>query len=143
MAGGASVHYVRRNAMSRQSRRHIFFDTEADVDYANGVESQTWKLAVAGFLDMDPRKLAPTETARRYLDARSLWSDIDDFTRPNSRTILWAHNLAYDLRVAQAFAILPELGWSLRAIVLDGISCWAKWVRDSHTLVCADFTSWA
>lgn len=143
MAGGAAVHYLRHNAQSKQSRRHIFVDTEARISYGDSQQTQSWLCGVARYLDTDTRRKTPLMYDSEYGSPRALWDDVSDFTRPNSRTILWAHNLAYDLRISRALEILPPMGWSLRAIVLDSLSCWAKFTRDSHTLVCADFTSWA
>lgn len=145
MAGGGNkTHYLRRNEQNRQSRRHVFFDTEARISYQQPIQRQEWLLGCARFLDADTRRREPKLTDAEYFDNRELWQDVSDFTRPNTRTLVWAHNLAYDLRISNALEILPDLGWTLRAIVLDGISSWAKFSDDDkRTLVCTDFTSWA
>lgn len=143
MPGGSTTHYLRGNAMSRQSRRHIFFDTEAVQHYDNGVVTQTWLCGVARYLDADTRRREPVVFDREYSDPSALWDDVSDFTRRNARTLLWAHNLSYDLRISRALELLPPMGWSLRAIVLDGLACWAKFTWDDRTLVMCDFTSWA
>lgn len=143
MPKGAAVHYLRSNKTSGQSRRHIIFDTESTAEYDGHSETQSWLCGSARYLDRDTRLKEPRVTNTDYQDAHSLWLDVSDFTRPNARTLIWAHNLSYDLRIARALHILPELGWTLGAINLDGTSTWAKWTRDDHTLVMADFTSWA
>lgn len=143
MAGGASVHYLRGNSQSKQSRRHIFIDTEAEVHYEDGLQTQSWLCGVAKFMDADTRRAEPALSVSDYTRPDSLWRDVGEFTRPNARTILWAHNVAYDLRISRALDILPRLGWSCKAIVLDGVSCWAKFTCENRTLVIADFTSWA
>lgn len=143
MAGGAAVHYLRANAQSKQSRRHIIIDTEAQVHYEAGMQTQSWLCGVARYVDADTRRTAPLVAQVDYLDPVALWDAVSEFTRPNARTILWAHNTAYDLRISRGLEILPWLGWSCKAIVLDALSCWAKFTREGHTLVIADFASWA
>lgn len=143
MSGGNATHYLRHNHQTRQSRRHVFLDTEARTTYHQPVQSQSWLLGVARFMDLDPRRKSPLDTTTEYVDEHTLWGDVDKFTRSGTRTVLWCHNLAYDLRIARGLEILPDLGWNLQAIVLDGLASWAKFTRDKRTLVCADFLSWA
>lgn len=142
MRGGAKVHYVRGSGNSNQTRRHVFFDTEATTHYANGIQTQRWQLGCARYLDTDSRRSEPVMFDEDYVDPQELWRVVGEFTRPKTRTIVWAHNLAYDLRISRALEILPRMGWTLTAINLDGVSAWAKWTFDSRTLVMADFTSW-
>lgn len=145
MSKGSPTHYLRQNHQNRQPRRHIFIDTEARITYdpQTQQQEQTWRLGAARYLDNDPRRPAPKVTDADYQDVGSLWRDVTAFTRSGVRTVLWAHNLAYDLRVSNALTVLPELGWHLQAIVLDGFSCWARFTQPDRSLVCADFTSWA
>lgn len=135
-------HYLRTNLQTRLPRRHVFFDTEATVTYSGGVQLQEWRCGVARFRDADTRRPKPRTYETDYLSPEDLWRDISDFTRQGCRTILWAHNLAYDLRISRAFVVLPALGWSLRAIVLDGMACWARFQRGKASLVCTDLSSW-
>lgn len=135
-------HYLRTNLQTRLPRRHVFFDTEATVTYSGGVQLQEWRCGVARFRDADTRRPEPRTYETDYLSPEDLWRDISDFTRQGCRTILWAHNLAYDLRISRAFVALPALGWSLRAIVLDGMACWARFQRGKASLVCTDLSSW-
>jgi hypothetical protein len=137
-----SAHYLRHNQQTRMPRRHIFLDTEARITHPDGVQRQEWLCGAAEFYDCDPRRKEATLDGADYLDPARLWVDVDAFTRDGSRTVLWAHNLAYDLRIADALGHLPALGWSLRAIVLDGQACWARFVRDRRSLVCTDLTAW-
>lgn len=142
---GSPTHYLRHNLQNRQPRRHIFLDTEADVTYDpdHSQQEQSWRLGVARYVDADPRRKAPAVTDVDYRGLGPLWRDVSAFTRRGSRTLLWAHNLAYDLRISQGLIALPQLGWSLEAIVLDGQSCWARFKMDDRTLIMCDFTSWA
>lgn len=136
------AHYVRPTTQNRQPRRHIFFDTEAQVTYEPdaGIQTQTWLCGVASFVDSERGDGIRAE--HEYAAAGDLWQAVSRFARRDGRTVLWAHNVAYDLRIANALKYLPELGWSLQAIVLDGRSCWARFSQGKASLVCADLTSW-
>lgn len=136
------AHYLRHNQTSRMPRRHVFIDTEARIDYTPPVQTQRWSCGVAEFYDCDPKRKAPLLEAADYTDPRELWAAVDTFCRPGARTIVWAHNLSYDLRIARGLEILPSLGWSLRAIVLDGQACWARFTKGKATMVCTDLTAW-
>lgn len=143
---GSKTHYLRENLDNRLPRRHIFLDTEAEITYdpSRHEQSQAWLCGVARYMDADTRRSTPKLTDTDYVDPGSLWADVSTFTRPNSRTLLWAHNLAYDLRIAQTFDYLPQFGFSLQAIVLDGGHCWARFRDDGgRSLVMCDFASWA
>lgn len=145
MSKGSPTHYLRLNHQNRQPRRHVFIDTEARIEYdpETQQQEQTWRLGVARYVDNDPRRRSPKVTDAEYESASALWHDVSAHTRSGTRTILWAHNLAYDLRISGAMSELPALGWRLQAIVLDGFSCWARFAQSDRSLVCADFTSWA
>lgn len=135
-------HYLRANLCSKQPRRHVFIDTEASIEYSEGVQTQAWLCGVARFYNADPRRKTPATRDVDYVQPGDMWADITAFTRAGSRTVVWAHNLGYDLRISRALIALPELGWSLRAIVLDGRSVWARFAMGKRSLVLADFTSW-
>lgn len=130
-------HYVRRNESTRLPRRHVILDTEARTTPAPKGEIQTWRCGVAAFAEL--RESGEWSTAVRAFDGPgSLWSLVDSFCKPNGRTVLWAHNLSYDLRTARALPALHGLGWDLQDIRLARQGTWARWRRDKRTLVAVD-----
>lgn len=78
---------------------------------------------------------------RVHLTPQALWEAVSAFTLPRRRTVLVAHNLAYDLRISQAIRLLPALGWELRFIALNEYGCWADWIRNGATLLMVDSAS--
>jgi hypothetical protein len=56
---------------------------------------------------------------------------------------VWAHNLAYDLRISRALELLPRLGYSLTGIVLNQTAVWASFKGPAGALLCCDLSSWA
>lgn len=142
MRAGSSGHYVRRNESTRLPRRHVILDTEAIRAPAPGGEVQRWRCGVAAFAEL--RESGEWSVAvRRFDGPGSLWSLVDSFTKTNGRTVLWAHNIAYDLRTARALPALHGLGWDLGDIRLSRQGTWARWKRDKRTLVGVDsFAVW-
>lgn len=124
-------------------RRHIVLDCEAHQTDDGHRKVQTFRLAVAGFDYQSKAGRAWKSTdLQRFDTPRDLWEWVDGCTIKGRRTIVVAHNLAYDLRVADAFTILPALGWSLEMVRLDHGSAWCKWKRDTSSLMLTDTVSW-
>lgn len=121
----------------------MFIDTEAHRVDDGTVETQTFRLAVAAF-DAQPRKgSAPKPTAwGRFRSPEELWQWVTDRTIRGRSTILWAHNLAYDLRVSDCFRVLPELGWELSFVRLDKGQAQADWRNNGRSLRMVDSSSW-
>lgn len=133
-------HYIRSNESSRLPRRHIVIDTEATFDPAAPVEEQTWRCASVVYqhlTDRDNWRVRQVE----YTDIDLMWKEIIAYTRPKRRTILWAHNLAYDLRTSAALVKMEQPPWRLEDIRLASQGTWAKWTDGSRTLFGVDSAS--
>lgn len=140
MSNQRFCHYVKPNEITRVPRRHIFLDVESHRIPDDQGEAQTWRLAVAQFWSNDKGRKEHDATAT--FDAPNLlWAAVDTFCRQKSRTVLWAHNLGYDVRVSEAFDQLPRLGWSLVAHNLSGKGCWLQWRKDRASLCMVDSAS--
>lgn len=136
-------HYVRPNETTKQPRRWVWLDTEAkEVPTARGWR-QDWLIAVTAFDDRDKKHRTPKETEwQTHRDPLALWEWVSARTSKRARTILVAHNLAYDLRIAGAMVHLPALGWTLEGIRLDRGQAWARWRREGATLAMVDSMAW-
>lgn len=135
-----SGHYIARNEASRIPRRHVIFDVEARSRTDGRSESQTFRCAAAIFLHLTDAGNW-VQRAATFTDRALMWKEILAFTRPKRRTVLWAHNLAYDLRASGALVDLEHAGWPLVDIRLANHGTWAKWSRDTRTLVAVDSSS--
>ena len=49
----------------------------------------------------------------RHDTAEALWDHIAGFARKSQRTVVVAHNLAYDLRISGGLDYLPQHGWEV------------------------------
>lgn len=136
-------HYVRHNRVTRVPRNFIYFDSEANREVHGRGEVQTFRVAVAVREQRrnDNHGWAERQTGV-FRTAAELWAWIDAHTTTKARTVCVAHNLAYDLRLTDGFAMLVSLGWELTDVRLDRGGTFAKWRRDGRTLVCMDSFAW-
>lgn len=134
------AHYIRANEQARIPQRFIILDTEADRKRGKNGEVQSWALAVCAFVTW--AKSGTIDIVQwRYSTPADMWQAISEFTRTGRRTVLYAHNLNYDLRISQALSQLPSLGWQMKDMRLDGRGSWSKWHRDGASLNLCDSAS--
>lgn len=133
-------HYIKPNHSNRIPRRHIFMDTESASVRTKKGHVQRWRCGAAAYRQADKGRTAK-DYLRVYRDPRALWTDVSEFTKPRHRTILWTHNLGYDVRIADAFRTLPALGWRVVTHNLANRGTWIQWARDGATLLMVDSTS--
>lgn len=137
------AHWVAPNHQTRVPRAFVYLDTEAHRTKVGRREVQTFRLAVAAFDAV--RKDRDGWKQREWCRATSpdeLWEWVTGRCRRRARTVLVAHNLAYDLRISDAFVCLPRLGWRFVAGRVDDGQAWFVWRQLDRTLTCVDSTSW-
>lgn len=133
-------HYVRPNETTRVPRSIIVINTAATTTRLTGGHEQTWKVACAWFRKARKGR-APVETESVYRTPRDLWQAVSDHCGASGRTVLWSHNLGYDVRISEAFLQLPSLGWTLDAHNVAPRGSWFIWHRDRATLNMVDTAS--
>lgn len=133
-------HWIRPNEASQVPTRFIFLDTEARTESTANGEKQYWRCAVANFVHWTSRGNIKQEY-REYDTPEQLWSDIDGHTRDGARTVLYAHNLPYDMRIARLLVGLPATGYRLECIRLDNRGSWSRWRKAKATLLLCDTAS--
>jgi hypothetical protein len=133
-------HYIRKNEAARIPERYIILDAEAHRTRTKNGEVQSWALACTSYLSWTKNGTISRQNCR-YEDPITLWQAVSSFTRPKRRTVLYAHNLNYDLRISQALTYLPLNGWTLRDMRLDGRGSWSRWVKDQRSLLLCDSAS--
>lgn len=137
------AHWVTPNHQTRVPRAFIYLDTEAHRARSGRREVQTFRLAVAAY---DAKRKDREGWRERqwgsFVDVGSLWEWVTAHCGHRARTVLVAHNLAYDMRIADAFTELPRLGWEFVAGRVDDGQAWFVWRNGDRTLACVDSTSW-
>lgn len=143
MRQSGRAHYVAHNAVTRVPRSYIYLDTEAHRTVIGRQETQTFRLAVAAYDTIRKDREGWKDRAwGQFVDVASLWGWVTAHCRRKARTVLVAHNLGYDLRIADAFTHLPALGWTFVAGNVGAGTCWFMFRNGDRTLCCVDSMSW-
>ena len=135
------AHWIKGNDQNRIPKRWIAFDTESITRKGKDEESQSWRLGAAVRWRRDLKSGQEVESAI-FADPVALWVWVDDYCRPEQRTVITAHNLGFDIRIAQALEILPRLGWRLDWSNLDRNVSTMIWRSDRGTLIFSDLFTW-
>jgi hypothetical protein len=138
---GRRAHWIRPNETERFPHRWIVADTEGRAEYVKGAEIQTLR-CVDAVRWRDDLKTGEHEEWIAGESAPDFWAWVDDYCRAGHRTVLWAHNISYDLRTLDAFRQLPLLGWALEWCNLSRDVSVVSWRSDHGTLVIADTYTW-
>lgn len=133
-------HYIKPNETTRIPRRHIFLDTEALKTRTRKGHRQSWRVGVAAFHRADKGR-QPVDELLAFATPAALWTQVDAWTKPRHRTVLWAHNLGYDVRISEAFTTLPALGWTVVAHNLANRGTWIQWRKGQASLLMVDSSS--
>ena len=138
-----TAHWVQRNETSRAPNRWVWLDTEANRHEDGGAEVQTWRLGVTCFDHLNERsRIWQPPTWHRHHNPVHLWETIDSYTRADTRTIVMAHNMGYDVRISAAIPLLRGLGWELTRWQVSDQGCVLRWRKDSKSLWLCDSYSW-
>lgn len=136
-----AAHWIRENHQERMPPRMVAFDTEARSYYDGETEVQEWRTGCAIRWRTDT-KVSDYREAQVFGDPLLFWRWVAEFTRKGTRTVVWAHNLGYDVRISRMFEILPSLGFHLEWCNLDRNISSATWRSDHGTIVLADSWTW-
>lgn len=133
-------HYIRPNESNRIPRIHVFIDVEwATVQTAWGGRN-VFKLGCARLVSRESGR-RPKDSTAIYDCPMDMWKAVSAFAGRRARTVVWAHNLGFDARIAEALPILPVLGWSLEAHNFTNRGTWFVWKRGQQTLCMVDAAS--
>lgn len=122
--------------------RMVVLDSEASCELRAGAEVQRFALAHAEYCRVAGAGDLIVHDRVDYDEPRRLWQDVAAWTRSRHRTLVWAHNLAYDLRLTRSLIELPAIGFELRGIVLGRTSSWARFRGGDRSLLCVDLMAW-
>lgn len=124
------AHFVRPNEANRYPRRIVTLDAESRIRETRTGETHSFMLACASFDELAKDGSGSVKTERgEFVSPGELWAWVDAHTRSRARTVVFAHNLAYDLRITDALAQLPRLGYLLDFLSADGTRCVARFTR--------------
>lgn len=137
------AHWLRANAAARMPRRVVCFDSEAHTTFTGAEQRQEFRLAVATFDELDGDAVELDEPQRlQTVERAELWEWIVDKTDRSLRTVVYAHNLSYDLRLTGGLVELPRLGFEVRQIALSAYALWAYLSDGRRSLYLVDSLSY-
>jgi hypothetical protein len=135
------AHWIPGNRQERMPARMIAFDTESHFGGNDELQIQSWRTgsAIRWRNDLNTGDRAE---GRAFSDPESMWEWVTEYCKPETRTVMWAHNLGHDVRIAQVFTLLPKFGWHLDWCNLDRNVSAMTWRSERGTLVLADTWTW-
>lgn len=136
-----AAHWVKVNHQERMPPRMVAFDTEARSTYDGDTEVQQWRVGCAIRWRTDTT-ISDHREAAVFQSPEEFWAWVAEYTRKGTRTVVWAHNLGYDVRTSRMFEILPKLGYHLEWCNLDRNISSATWRSARGTIVLADTWTW-
>ena len=134
------AHYVVRNEVTRQPGRHVFVAVAVKTDRIVGGYVQRWRMAGAQYRHTTS-KGSTIRSEALYSTEVALWDDVQSFCRRGSRTVVWAHNAGYMVRISRCLDILTQAGWELESHNISNRGTWMQWRRNGVSLVIVDTIS--
>jgi len=146
MDAEAVPHYLPPLHKEDFPRRFVFLDTETFREQlSEDIEEQHFRLASAIYERPSTLKGVAgvlTSSPKHYKTPGDLWRDVDQFAVRSASTVVWCHNLGFDIRISQALVVLPERGWHFREIRLGDELSYAVAVKEGKRLAFCDTLSW-
>lgn len=136
------AHYLKPIVSTNTPQRLLWLDCATRPTREMGLMVQRWGGAALGTTHWTSRRRERKDTTKWYGDMPLLWQAVDDYCVRRRRVILFAYDLATQLRVSGGLLQLPALGWSLDNIVLERTSAWARFIDDDRSLLMCDLRSW-
>jgi hypothetical protein len=137
------AHYLRALTTTGTPQRLMWLDCQPATTREGGAFVDRWQRGALGTTHWTSKRGVRRDTMSTFTVAQALWSVAADWCRPGRRVVLFAHDLAYHLRVSQALLHLPAVGFRLDKIVLERTAAWALFRNGKRSLLCCDLKSWA
>ena len=119
------AHFLHKPRTQKHPKFFIFVDTETEESFIGKTKQNknqyqhTFKMGCAAFVR---RKFGSKWQKPEYLDIDSpehFWSWVDSKVPEKSKTLLFAHNVGFDMSILNVFDYLPQFGWHLVNYIID------------------------
>jgi len=135
------AHYLAAIKTTSTPKRLLWLDCATRSSKEQGMWVERWNGAALGSTHYTSKSKVRKDELRTHVHPDELWIDADMFCHRH-RTVLFAYDLAAQMRVSQALLRLPELGWNLDKIVLERTAAWARFTHGDRSLIMCDLRSW-
>lgn len=136
------THYLKPLQTTTTPKRLLWLDCAAHVRQEHGASVARYHVAALGTTHYTSKRNVRKDTMHTYGGPENLWGAADQFCTKGKRVVLFAYDLAQQIRVSQAMVMLPRLGWELQNIVLERTAAWALYRSFDRTLMLCDLRSW-
>lgn len=136
-------HYLKPLKTTTTPRRLLWLACHGYTRKRREHYEEHFQTAALGFTWWATRTQARKDTMATYEDQAVLWSDVARRCIVGRRTVLFAYDLAREMRLAGMLTHLPAMGWDLDKIVLERSAAWCLLRKDKRSLLCCDLKSWA
>lgn len=135
-------HYITRIKRTSIPGTHAVIDTEARQVKRAGMTTHQWACGASSVIVDNGDGFAPGAPSV-WRTQESMWDHITSLhARVGGKLHVWAHNMAYDLRISGALEWLPRRGYDLAAISLANVGTWASWRAEHGEIVFCDSYAW-
>ena len=136
------AHYLRTLQSTTTPQRLLWLHCASSLHQEQGMTVARYHTAALGTTHYTSRRKVRRDTMNTYMGPSDLWAEADRFCTRGKRVVLFAHDLAQQIRTSQAMVMLPRLGWELQNIVLERTAAWALYRSFDRTLMMCDLRSW-
>lgn len=106
-------HWLWKNRQSARPSKILLWDTEARIDTPDPwTQEHSFRLGVGCLCEYTPEGGLTELEWRDFVDPQKFWDWVGEIAAEAEGLLAVAHNIDYDARVARAFSLLPEAGWS-------------------------------
>ena len=135
-------HYLKPLTRTVTPRRLMWLDCAAAMTREQGMSVARYHVAALGTTHYTRRKQERKDTLNVYGNPYALWHEANQFCGKGKRVVLFAYDLAQQIRTSQAMTHLPMFGWQLENIVLERTAAWALYRSGDRSLMMCDLKSW-
>lgn len=135
-------HYLRPLKSTSTPRRLVWLHCKGHVRKVRGRYEQRFIAGAVGTTHYTSRKGERKDSMQPFTDTGELWDFVDSFCIANRKTVLFAFDLAEQMRLSQLLSCLPRAGWSLDRIIMDRTAAWCSLRNGDRSLMCCDLRSW-
>lgn len=136
-------HYLKQLKTTRTPRRFMWLACRGTVTKKRGNYENHFQVAALGHTWWTARANKRKDEIHTYESPADLWSMVGERIPVGRRVVLFAYDLATEMRLSQLLTHLPQLGWSLDKIVLERTAAWCLLRNGRRSLMCCDLRSWA
>lgn len=140
--GRDPAHYLKQLVSNNTPQRLLWLDCSPQSEREMGAWVERWSTGALGSTHWTSRKGERVDKTVPYNSPQGLWYHADKFCLSNRRTVLFAYDLALQLRISQALVWLPFQDWHVDKMVLERTAAWALFRDRERTLLMCDVKSW-